>query len=151
MRKNLIKIISFLILFALFVFPIIISSAVFAQAPAATDDPIGKIAAPSHIDNVGDLESGGVVRLLNSILKTAMVVAGIWVLINLILAGFAYVASGDKPEEITKAGQKIYMSIIGLVIIVGAFTLSAIIGWLVYGDASAILSPKIYGIDPITP
>ena len=140
MRKNIIKIISFFVLFILFVFPVLNNSTVLA------DNPFGTIDAPEYINTVGDLKDGGVVKIMNNILKTAMVIAGLWSFINLIIAGFTYITSGDNPEEITKAGQRIYMSIIGLVIVVGSFTLAAIIGWIIYKDASAILSPKIYGI-----
>jgi hypothetical protein len=37
------------------------------------------------------------------------------------------------------------MSLIGLVILVGSFLLAGIIGHLLYGDASALLNPRIYG------
>ena len=74
-----------------------------------------------------------------------MVVAGLWAFINLITAGLTYITSGDNPDAVKKAGERIYMSLIGLVLVVGSFIIAAIMGWILYGDSSAILSPKIYG------
>jgi len=34
------------------------------------------------------------------------------------------------------------------VIMAGSFVLAALIGWLIFGDATAILNPKIYGPTP---
>ncbi len=114
-------------------------------AGTSTNDAIGNIGRPEHLNNYGDLKGGGLVFLLSNVLKTAMVIAGLWTFINLILAGFTYVTSGDKPEDLKKANSQITNSLIGLAIIVSSFTIAAIVGWILYGDASALLNPKIYG------
>ena len=42
-----------------------------------------------------------------------------------------------------------YMSLIGMAVIVGAYALAAVAGLLLFGEANAILSPQITG--PGTP
>jgi hypothetical protein len=118
----------------------------------SASDIIGKVDLPSHLkgtgygDIVGNQGQGaGLVGLISNIVKIITVVAGLWSLFNLIFAGFSYVTSGDKPDEISKANSRIYMSLIGLVVIVGAMILAGIIGWMLFGDAAFILRPTIYG------
>lgn len=114
------------------------------------NEVIGNIGIPDHLDKgYGGLEpegnKTGMLGLASNLIKIFMIVAGLFSFINLILAGFSYISAGDKPEEIKKAGERIYMSMIGLVLIVGSFVLAAIIGYLLYGDSTAILQPKLYG------
>jgi len=43
------------------------------------------------------------------------------------------------------AWAKIWQSMMGLLFIVGSFVLAAIFGYLLFGKASAILMPQLYG------
>ena len=109
---------------------------------------VGSVSPPPHLGNTGygaEVTEGGLISLISNIIKLVMAVGGLWAFINIILAGLAYIQSGDKPEEIQKAGQRIYMSVIGLVIMLGSFLLTGLISWLLYGDATYILNPQIYG------
>jgi hypothetical protein len=97
----------------------------------------------------GSLE--GIPLLLNIILRSAIMVAAIYTLINFILAGYGYLSAGGDPKKIQDASTKIWQSIIGLVITAGAFGLAAIIGLLVFGDAAALLQVRIFEPAPPTP
>lgn len=116
----------------------------------AQDDVIGKITMPESIakgygDAFGDSGKGGLIAFASNLIKLIMVVAGLWSFINVILAGFTYITSFSKPEKLTQAQAQIYNSLIGLAIIVASFALAGLAGWILFHDASAILSPKIYG------
>lgn len=87
----------------------------------------------------------GLMPFISNIIKLVIVIGGLVAFINLIMAGFSYIISGDNPEELNKAHQRIYMSLIGLVLMVGSFVLTGVISFLLFGDASAILNPQIYG------
>lgn len=87
----------------------------------------------------------GLVPLLNNILRLVFVIAGLFALVNLITAGFQFMSAAGDPKQIEKAWSKIWQSIVGLIIIVGSFVLAAIFGYLIFGNAMAILSPKIWG------
>ena len=115
---------------------------------ALANDVIGKITLPEPlISGYGGLTGGqgGLIGFASNLIKLVMVLAGIWSFLNIIFAGFNYITESTNPEAIAKANQQIYMSLLGLVIIVGSFVLAGILGWLLFGDVSAILSPKIYG------
>jgi hypothetical protein len=92
----------------------------------------------------GDYDTG-LVGFISNLLKVVTIVAGIWTLINIILAGFQYVTASGNPEEIKKATPKIWNSIIGLLIIVASYILVSIFSWILFGDPTVILKPKIYG------
>jgi hypothetical protein len=77
------------------------------------------------------------------------VAAGLFMLLNLVVAGFEYISSGGNPESTSNAWRKMYMSLIGMAVIVGAYALAAVAGLLLFGEANAILSPQITG--PGTP
>jgi len=87
----------------------------------------------------------GLPAFLSNIFKTIAVVAGIFALFQLITAGITYIGSQGDPKAVESAQNKIYMSLIGMVIITGSFAIAAIIGKLLFGEYTAILVPSIYG------
>jgi hypothetical protein len=109
-------------------------------------DPIGKITPPSWWTLPGiDPITGqliGPIGLLNSFLKLIFIVAGLWAFLNLILAGFGFISAGGDPKNVTKAWDKIWQTLVGLLIIVASFLLAAIFGMLLFKDPTAILQPK---------
>lgn len=128
--------------FSLYFLALLHPSQVFA------DDPIGKIIAPSGgllatepIDPSGKFT--GVTSLLNSFLKLIFIAAGLWGFLNIIFAGFSFINAGGDPKNITKAWDKIWQSILGLLIIVVSFLLAAIIGIILFGNPLAILQPSL--------
>lgn len=92
---------------------------------------------------------GGVGTLIGNIVKLITVAAGLWSFANLLIAGFTFITSSGEAEKIQLAWMKIWQSLIGLLIIVAAFTITAIISQLLFGSYTTILNPIIYG--PGTP
>lgn len=107
-------------------------------------NPFGNIKTPPGVDQYGTLTGGGLVNLLNNVLKLMIVVAGIYTLLQLILAGYQFISSGGDSKAVGEAWAKIWQALVGLLIVAGAFTLAALFGWLIFGDPTAILKPKIY-------
>ena len=110
---------------------------------------VGEIKPPKQLEKygynvIGTSSSTGILGLVSNIIKMIMVVGGLWAFINLIVAGLTYVTAGDNPDEIKKANDKMTKSLIGLVIMFGSFTIAGILGWIFYGDATALINPKIY-------
>jgi hypothetical protein len=111
---------------------------------AADDNIIGDIPLPGPLAKYGSYNEG-LVNFLNNLIQFLIVIAGLYAFVNLILAGYGFMSAGGDPKNVEKAWAKIWQSLVGLLIIAGSFVLAAIFGWLLFGDASAILSPKIYG------
>lgn len=107
---------------------------------------IGQITPPPFVSQYGTLAGGGLIKFLNNILRLLIAVGGLFAFFNLLMAGYGFLGAGDDSKKMASAWQKIYVSALGLVIILGSFVLAAIFGYLLFGDPRAILNPKIYGI-----
>ena len=108
----------------------------------------GKSSPPPGIDQyspgTGLAGVSGLSILLSNALKITVFAAGIFSLINFLISGIEYIGSSGKPETLKKASSRIWMSLLGLVIIASAFVLAALIGLIFYNDASAILIPSFW-------
>lgn len=87
----------------------------------------------------------GLFVLLNNLIKFAMFLAGLYTLLNLILAGFSFISAGGDPKNIAKAWDKIWQSLVGLLVVAGSIVLAMIFGQLIFNDPMMLLQPKIYG------
>jgi uncharacterized membrane protein len=99
-------------------------------------------------ESYGDVYStqgGGLIGLLSNVFMTLTIAGGLFMIVNIVLAGFIYIASGSDPKQTALAWQKIYMSLLGLVIMVAAYAIAGVVSYVLFGNANAILSPKIYG------
>lgn len=106
-------------------------------------NPFGNVAPPPGVKEIAP-GAGGIISLLSTILKLLVVLGGIWALLNIIFAGYGFISAGGDPKAIEKAWAKIWQSMVGLLFIAGSFVIAAVIGQLIFGDAGAILNPKIY-------
>ncbi len=114
----------------------------------AVQDIIGKITPPPGVKEYGGIttgEGGGLIKFVNNIFQFLIIIAGLYALLNLIFAGYQFISAGGDPKNVEKAWSKIWQSIVGLAIIAASFLLAAIIGWLLFQDPGAILSPVIQG------
>lgn len=95
----------------------------------------------------GDIQSGnfGMILLLNNIIKLITIVAGLFAFFQFITAGFQFINAGGDSKAISQAWNKIWQAILGLVIVAGAFVLAAIFGYLIFGDPTIFLNPKLTG------
>lgn len=132
-------------------------SGVFAQGyqnplppPQQSPDFVGNITPPSIFGQYGDdamvgSQAAGLMILLNNVLRLVIVLAGLFAFFNILIAGFGFLGASGDPKKVEAAWAKIWQSMLGLLIILGSFILAAIFGWLLFGDARAIMSPKLYG------
>jgi hypothetical protein len=95
--------------------------------------------------NTPSLTEGGLTIFISNLINLVAVVGGLYAFINLIMGGFQYISSGGDPKSTSAAWSRIYMSLIGLVVIVSSFALAAVIGQVFFGRWDAILNPKIQG------
>jgi len=121
---------------------------IFFQFLAVADDVIGTVTPPAIIDDGYGGYQTGITAFISNIILLLTIVAGLWMLINFILAGLQFISSRGDEKAIASAWNKIYNSIIGMVIIVVAYLLVALLSYLLFGDPGFILNPKIFG--PVT-
>jgi len=107
------------------------------------EDIVGTITNP--LNKYGGVEGGGLTAFLSNILRLVFVVAGVYALINLIIAGFSYMTAGGDAKKLTQAWDRIWQTLLGLAIIAGSFVLAAIFGYILFGDPMFMLKPAIYG------
>ncbi|NMC35868.1 hypothetical protein GYA49_02370 [Candidatus Beckwithbacteria bacterium] len=93
-------------------------------------------------------DPSGLIMLISNLVKFFIILGGLAAFVNFLLAGFQYITQGDKPDELSRIHTKMYMSIIGLVVMVSAVVLTGIISFILYGDPSFILNPQVYGPNP---
>ena len=108
-------------------------------------DPVGCITPPPFITPAigpgGKLT--GVISFMNSALKLVFIIAGIWALFNVILAGIGFMSAGGDPKKFTQAWDRIWQTLLGLFIIVASFLIAAVVGILLFNDTTAILQPTL--------
>ncbi len=91
-------------------------------------------------------QSLGLVALVNNLLGLITTIAGIFVIVNFILAGYLYLGSNGIPQKITEAGNKILQSAIGIGIVAIAYIIAAILGKILFNDSTILLKPKIFNL-----
>lgn len=105
------------------------------------DNPF-KVFAPSTTLATGT-QGEGLFILINNLIKMSILIAGIYTFINLILAGYMFLNAGGEAKAIAKAWDKIWQSLVGLLIIAGSFVLAMVFGFLIFGDPSILITPTL--------
>lgn len=90
----------------------------------------------------------GLTSLITNLLRLAFLGAGLWAFLNFLLAGYSFLSASGDPKKIGQAWEKIWLSLVGLIVIVSSFILAGVIGFLVFGDPLFILKPTIYQPSP---
>ena len=91
--------------------------------------------------------NGGLINFGSNIIRLLIVVAGIYALLNFVMAGLAYITSEGDAQKLEAARSKITNSILGLVIVAASFILAAVAGILLFGNAGVFLAPQIFSPD----
>lgn len=114
----------------------------------AQTNPFGAVSPPKGISQHGTGPEG-LFNLLGIGLRLFVVVAGIYALVNIILAGYGFMSAGGDSKAIEKAWGKIWQSLVGLLLVAGAFVITAVISQIIFGDPDVILNPSL--ILPLNP
>ena len=105
----------------------------------------GQVTPPPAYGQLLAFGSGsGLVGLVNNLLGLLTSLAGIFVIVNFVIAGYLYLGSNGVPQKITEAGNKILQSAIGIGIVGIAYVVAAIVGKLLFNDATILLKPKLF-------
>ncbi len=110
---------------------------------AAATFPFGTIAPPQALARYGTDPSSAIGKLIQIVIWSLIVGAGIYALFNLVLAGYSFMSAGDDSKKVAGAWAMIWQTLLGLAVSAGAFVLAAIFGQLIFGDPFFILNPVI--------
>lgn len=136
------------ILLSLVIFVITLASLVTGVS-AQEDLGIGTIDTPPGVAEyqaAAKAETGadiGIIYFISNLIKIFAVVAGIWTIFNVVLAGYIYLTGSGDAGAHEKVRTQITNSVIGLVLIVLSFTAGGLIGFFFFGDATFILQPEL--------
>jgi hypothetical protein len=98
--------------------------------------PFGPIAPPPT--TYSSEHGSGLFLLINNILLITVSAAGIFLIVQLILAGYMYISANGDVKKTEQAWAKIWQALIGFIIVALSFLVAAIIG-------------KITGVNPLQP
>lgn len=110
--------------------------------PSAAIGTIEKPPGTSYYEVPGDPTVNQLPDFISTLLTVAAVAMGLWVLINIIIAGYTALTSGGDAQAMTKVRTSITNSVIGLLLIVLAYTLAALAGLIFFGDATFFTALK---------
>lgn len=103
----------------------------------------GEIKPPEDIKNYVTGNPGqGLFLFISNVFKLIAVIGGIFLIFQIIMAGFAYISASGDPKKTEAAWAKIWQSILGLLIIASAFIIAGVVERL---TGLSIINPVIYG------
>ena len=120
------------------------------QAIAATNSVFGEVSPPPGVadyDSAAEAAGGsiGLILFLSNIIRVVTIAGGIFVMANILYAGWTYISSSGDASAHEKVANNVTFSVIGLAIIVAFYTAAALAGVIFFGDATFILNPTICG------
>jgi len=95
----------------------------------------GNVSNPTSYNSTG---GSGLFNFINNILRFTAVIAGLFLVFQIISAGYLYMTANGDPKKTEQAWAKIWQAIVGFIIVAAAFVIAAVIG-------------KITGVNPLQP
>ncbi len=112
----------------------------------AEDSVFGTVSPPPGITDYDKAAQGiGLIPFLSNLIRIITIAGGIFVMVNILYAGWIYISSSGDASAHEKVANTITYSVVGLAIIVFSYTAAALAGTIFFGDATFILNPTICG------
>ena len=113
----------------------------FLVSPVFADSTFGTVANP--LAGKYDSANGqGLFLFLSNIFKLIGTLAGIYMVFQIIMAGYNYISAAGDAKKTEAAWNQIWQSILGLVIVASAFVIAGLVERF---TGIKILNPTIYG------
>lgn len=122
----------------------IISS--FLVKSVHAEDVVGTIALPSSMSIPTEVSQTG--SFITVIVRFFIIIGGLFTLWQFLSGGLTYITSGGDKAKVQEAGNKITMSIVGLVVMAASFVIIAIVSKILFGSFTAILAPTFTTVAP---
>lgn len=119
----------------------------FKTYASSSANIFGSVEAPPGVANYDSSSGGsiGIILFASRLIRLITIAGGIFVMVNLLYAGWIYLSSMGDTNAHSKAINTIVFSVMGLAIIVASYAVAGLIGLIFFGDATYILNPQICG------
>ena len=107
---------------------------------------LGGVEAPDSIAKLNSTSGIGILSFLSRLLNFGAIIGGIIVVGNFIGAGLMYISGAGNTDTHVKVRDRITYSVIGLLIIVSAYTIMGLMGLIFFKDATFLLNPRLQGV-----
>lgn len=104
---------------------------------------VGTIAPPPGITKyITPTKGQGLFTFFSNLIKFAAVIAGLALIVQIIMAGYGFIAANGDAKKMEAAWAKIWQSLLGLLVIASSFALAGLAERL---TGINIINPDIYG------
>jgi hypothetical protein len=117
----------------------------FLSSLLAQNSVFGEVETPPGVKAYSPGGTIGLIPFITNLIRIATIGAGLFVMVNLIYAGYVYISSSGDAGAHKKVITIVTNSLIGLALIVGSYAATALAGLIFFGDATFILNPIICG------
>lgn len=127
---------------------VFLTPSVFAE-PYRTpvNEAIGTINPPDATKNLKENQFANdpipIYAFINWGLTIFTVIAGIWILFNVVFAAFEYFGGNGDPGTHQKVRQRITNSLIGFILIIMAYSITALVATMLFGDPTYFFNPTL--------
>lgn len=104
---------------------------------------IGEVDPPTVLPNELTSPQSAFGSLVELGINILVILAGIYVLFNIIFAGYGFMSAGNDPKKVEEARDKITQSFIGISVIVGSTIILMLISRIITGEYTTFLRPII--------
>ena len=93
----------------------------------------------------------GILRFISNALKFFAVLCGLLVFFNILYAGYEYITGAGKTDVHVKVRERLTWSLIGLILLIAAYMIAALIGLFIFGDPTFLLNPDLTKYGALAP
>lgn len=117
---------------------------------------VGGVTPPQGVGryNFGAQLTGGSIGILlfiSNALKFFAVICGLLVFFNILYAGYGYIVGAGKTDVHAKVRERLTWSLLGLILLITAYLIAAVIGLLIFGDPTFLLNPDLTKYGALAP
>lgn len=117
---------------------------------------VGDIIPPQGVAryNLSVSQGGGSIGILlfiSNVLKFFAVICGLLVFFNILYAGYGYIVGAGKTDVHAKVRERLTWSLLGLLLLVAAYLIAALIGLLIFGNPTFLLNPDLTKYGALAP
>lgn len=93
----------------------------------------------------------GILLFISNALKFFAVICGLLVFFNILYAGYEYIVGAGKTDVHVKVRERLTWSVVGLILLIAAYMIAALIGLLIFGDPTFLLNPDLTKYGALAP